>query len=170
MVVVAAVGLALGAAGCGGTRTVTKTVTVSAGVKTGPGAPLEIAQFGYISSLRRKGARFELRVDPAWLLSGVTAERAKLEDTGSSDVPNDYYVVNEGHRLLTYIVPPTAQVTIVGNGGNGIHATPITVAQLAQLVAGQHPLHQPLFEPLTTGFWLRVRGDTVRSLDQQYVP
>src|SRR5258705_696801 len=97
VMVVAAVGLALGTAGCGGTRTVTKTVTVSAGAKTGPAAPLEIAQFGYLASLRRKGARFELRVDPAWLLSGVTAKRAKLDDTRSSDVPNDYYVVNESH-------------------------------------------------------------------------
>ena len=132
--------------------------------------PPQSVMYGHIEAMTPKGDAYEIKFDPAWWLTGVAAERAALEDTGSSDVPNDYYVVNEGHRLLTYIVPPTAQVTIVGNGGNGIHARPITVAQLAQLVAGHHPLHQPLFEPLTTGFWLRVRGDTVRSLDQQYVP
>jgi hypothetical protein len=162
--------LALGVAGCGGTRTVTKTVTVGAGTKTGPAAPLEIAQFGYISALTRKGARFALRFDPAWLLSGTTAVKAKLEDTGSSEVPDDFYIVNEGHRLLTYIVPATARVTVVGNGANGIQGDPITVTQLAQLVNGHNPLRHPLLEPIATGFWIVVRSDTVRSLDQQFFP
>jgi hypothetical protein len=158
---------ALVATGCGGTRTVIRTVTVSAGAKTGPGAPLEIAQFGYIRSLTRKGDGFELRFDPAWLLSGKTAQQAKLEDTGSSEVPNDYYLVNEGHRLLTYVVPAGARVTVLAKG---VNATAITVAQLADLVAGRNPLHHRLFEPLATGFWIRVRSDTVASIDQQYFP
>src|SRR6266851_860723 len=132
-VVLAAVALVvLVAAGCGGTKTVTKTVTV--GTKAGPGAPSEIAQFGYIKSLTRKGALYELRFDPAWLLSGKTANQASLEDTGSSDVPNDYYLVNETHRLLTYLVPPGARVTVLTRAPRG---TPITVGQLAQLVAGK---------------------------------
>lgn len=153
------------AAGCGGTRTVTRTVTI--GAKTQVGAPSEVAQFGYIKSLTRKGALYEMRFDPAWLLSGKTASRAKLEDTGSSDVPNDYYLVNEGRRLLTYLVPPGARVTVLTRAPGG---TPITVSQLAQLVAGRNPLHRKLFEPITTGFWILVHVDTVRSLDQQYFP
>jgi hypothetical protein len=159
--------VALAAAGCGGTRTVTKTVTVTVGAKVGPGAPSEIVQFGTIKSLTRTGALYELRFDPAWLLSGKTASQAKLEDTGSSDVPNDYYRVDEGHRLLTYLVPPGAHVTVLTQGVNG---TPITVSQLAQLVDGKNPFPQPVFEPITTGFWIRVHGDTVRALDQQYFP
>lgn len=158
---------ALAAAGCGGTRTVIRTVTVSAEAKTGPAAPAELAQFGHIRSLTRKGDGFELRFDPAWLLSGTTAKQAKLEDTGSSEVPNDYYLVDEGHRLLTYEVPAGARVTVLAKG---VDATPITVAQLAQLVAGRNPLHRRLFEPLATGFWIRVRSDTVASIDQQYFP
>src|SRR5438445_4367037 len=157
--------IALVAAGCSGTKTVTKTVTV--GTKAGPGAPSEIAQFGYIKSLTRKGALYELRFDPAWLLSGKTANQASLEDTGSSDVPNDFYLVNEGHRLLTYLVPPGARVTVLTRAP---HGTPITVAQLAQLVAGKKLLHLKLFEPLSTGFWILIHVDTVRSLDQQYFP
>ena len=46
-------------------------------------------------------------------------------------------------------------------------STPITVAELAQIVAGDH---EPLWEPIETGFWLRARIDTARSLDQQYRP
>jgi hypothetical protein len=48
--------------------------------------------------------------------------------------------------------------------------TPIGVAQLAQIVSGKNPLGRPLFEPITTGFWILVNIDTVRSLDQQYQP
>jgi hypothetical protein len=165
LIVVAAV--ALGVAGCGGMKTVTKTVTVGAGSKTGPGAPLELTQFGHIRSLDRKGGQFELGFDPALLLSGTTAAHAKLEDTGSSDVPNDYYVVDEGHRVLTYVVPAGAHVTILERG---VDATRITVAQLAELVHGRNPFHHRLFEPISTGFWLRTRIDKVKSLDQQYFP
>src|SRR5919197_2880929 len=85
--------------------------------------------YGHVKSLTRKGARFELRFDPAWWLTGVTASRAKREDTGSSDVPNDYYIVEEGHRLLTYVVPATARVTVLTRGRP---TTAITVSELAQ--------------------------------------
>lgn len=157
------------ATGCGSTTTVTKTVTVTtaATAKIGVGPPGEQVEFGYIKSLTPKGNAFELKFDPAWLLSGKTANQAALEDTGSSDVPNDNYVVNEGHRLLTYIVPANARITALTKGVTG---TPITVAQLSGIVSGKNPLGHPLWEGINTGFWIRVNIDTVRSLDQQYRP
>ena len=157
-------------AGCGGTTTVTKTVTVSAPAKSGVGPPGEIVQFGYVKSLERKGSGYEMRFDPAWLLSGATANAAAAEDgavPAGQPVPNDNYVVDEGHRLLTYEVPASAHVTALTKDVAG---TPITVAQLAQLVRGENPFPRPLFEPISTGFWIRVDSDTVRSLDQQYHP
>lgn len=114
----------------------------------------EFTMYGHIKSLMRRGRRFELRFDPALWLTGATATRAKLEDTGSGEVANDYYVVEEGHRLLTFLVPPTARVTVLVRG---TCTTPVTVAQLAK-------------SPPSDGFWIRVRVDTVRSLDQQYRP
>jgi hypothetical protein len=160
------------ATGCGTTKTVTKTVTetVTGTSKTGVGPPGEIVEFGYIKSLTRKGSGYEMRFDPAWFLSGLTANNAAAQD-GAVDpgqpVPNDNYVVNEGHRLLTYRVAPNAHVTALTKGVAG---TPITVSQLAQLVNGKNPFPRPLFEPITTGFWILVNIDTVRSLDQQYHP
>ena len=162
MVFAAVALLALGTVACGGTKTVTKTVTASAGTST---PPAEIAQFGYIRSLTRKGAVFQLRFDPALLLEGRTAKAAERED--SADSPGDFYVVNDSPRELTYVVPPGAHVTVVATGPGGIHAKPITVARLAQAVDGGGP---KLFEPIATGFWIRVRIDTVRALDQQYFP
>ena len=154
-------------AGCGGTKTVTTTVTVGSRVELGVGAPEEMVQFGHISSLTRKGAGYVLRFDPALFLSGETANVAAAED-GAVDpgqpVPNDNYVVDEGHRAFTYLVPADARVTVLAESPEG---TPITVAELAKIVAGDH---KPLWEPIETGFWLRTHIDTVRSLDQQYRP
>ena len=134
-----------------------------------PAAPAgQMTLYGHVKALTRKGGRYVLRFDPAWFTSGITASRAKLEDTGSSDVPNDNYVIEEGHRLLTYLVPMTAHVTVLTNNGSGISSTPITVSELARIVNGGK--HRKLFEPLQSGVWIRVRIDTVRSLDQQYQP
>ena len=139
-------------------------------VRTPPAAPVgQQVFFGHVKTLKRTGARWLLRFDPAWFLSGLTASRAKLEDTGSSDVPNDNYRVEEGHRLLTFIVAPAARITVLANQDTkGIVSKPITVSQLAAIVAGKSSLK--LFEPLESGVWIRVRIDTIQELDQQYLP
>ena len=152
------------AAGCGGTTTATKKAIQPATKNN------EIAQFGHVKSLERKGGGYELRFDPALMLSGQTANVAAAEDgavPAGQPVPNDNYVVDEGHRLLTYEVPANAHVTVLTKGVTG---SPISVAELAQLVRGENPFGKPLFEPIATGFWIRVHVDTVRSLDQQYHP
>jgi hypothetical protein len=135
-----------------------------------PAAPVgEMVLYGHIRKLTRKGSRFELRFDPAWFTSGVTASRAALQDTGSSDVPNDNYIIEEGHRLLTYLVPTTAHVTVITGGfEKPIASTAISVSELARIVNGSK--HRKLFEALDSGVWIRVHGDTVRELDQQYRP
>jgi len=139
-------------------------------VSTPPAAPVgQQVFFGHIKSLVRKGGRWQLRFDPAWFLSGVTASQAKFEDTGSRDVPNDNYRVEEGHRLLLFLVAPKARITVLLNeAGKGIDSKPITVSQLAAIVAGKSSLR--LFEPLESGTWIRVRIDTIQELDQQYQP
>jgi hypothetical protein len=128
--------------------------------------------FGHIESLERTGDHFELRFDPAWFTSGVTANTAAAED-GAVDpgqpVPNDNYVVEESHRLLTYLVPETAHVTVLTRDAAGpLGETPSTVSELEQIVNGGQ--HRPLFEPLDSGVWIRVHVDSVCSLDQQYRP
>lgn len=148
-------------------------------VRLPPAAPAgQSVMYGHIRSLERKRARFEMRFDPAWWLSGVAAERAAVEDKAISPgepVPNDHYVVEEGHRLLTFVVAARAPVTILTSGVS--HAR-ITVSELARLVSGKNPRHRPLLAPLpgfgdSFGFWIRV-GDRypnpVLSLDQQYRP
>jgi len=134
----------------------------------------DTTQYGHIRSLRRAGARYELRLDPALWLGGVTAERAAVQDGAirpGQPVPNDYYIVDEGHRLLTFLVPSTARVTVLTNG---INSTRIPVAELAQIVKGRNPRHRPLYDRGNhLGYWLLVSyryPAAVRSIDQQYQP
>lgn len=149
-----------------------EAASASSKVAVKPCGPPEVALYGHIKSLTPKGDHYEMRFDPAWFLSGVTASRAKLEDTGSSEVPNDNYVVEEGHRLFTYLVPSTARITVLSRTGElpgpGFPSTAITASQLAQLVDGKEPIK--LAEPLESGFWMHVSIDTVCSLHQQYRP
>ncbi len=138
-------------------------------VQLPPAAPAgQMVLYGHIKRLARKGVRFELGFDPAWFTGGLTASRAMLQDTGSGDVANDSYVVDESHRLLTYRLASTARVTVLTNNGSGINSTPISVAELSRIVNGGP--HRKLFEPLDSGIWIRVRIDTVQELDQQYQP
>jgi len=129
--------------------------------------------YGHIASLQPAGDGFRMRFDPAWFTSGVTANEAAAEDgvvEPGEPVPNDNYRIEEGHRLLTYLVPADTKVTVLTREGDpaNVGATPVTVDELAQLVAGQASV--ALFEPLDTGVWIRVIIDTVCSIDQQYVP
>lgn len=119
-----------------------------------PAAAGEQTLYGRVRSLVHLGDGFELRFDPAWQLTGSTATEAALEDTGSADVPNDVYIRDESHRLLAYHVAAGADVTVLTRG---TCSTRTTVAELAESMP-------------PAGFWILVRGDTVRSLDQQYHP
>jgi hypothetical protein len=129
--------------------------------------------FGHIRSLVGKGDHYELRFDPAWFTSGETANTAAAEDGAvepGQPVPNDNYVVDESDRTLKYLVRPGAHVTVLVNNPTGILSTPISVAELAQIVRTGKSGQRKLFEPLESGVWIRYRIDTVCSLDQQYRP
>ena len=132
------------------------------------GPPREIVLYAHAKTLVRRLGHWEHRVDPALFLSGLTAQRAAVEDGAigpGEAVPNDFYTRDESHRLLTFRVAPGAHVTVMTRGPK---ATPITVPELARALAGKPTPHR-LFEP-QAGFWIRVAGDTVRGIDQQYTP
>jgi hypothetical protein len=140
---------------------------------TAAAAPCGDRMYGHIASLKPDGDEYRMRFDPAWFTSGVTANVAAAEDgkvEPGEPVPNDNYVVDEGHRLLTYLVPTDTPVTVLTRQGDPatFGATSISVEELSRLVAGEKPIE--LFEPLDTGVWIRFHVDTVCSIDQQYRP
>ena len=168
----------IGLVACGGTKEVDQTVTEEAAAQGGTttetsSEPCDQREFGHIQSLVRAGDHFELRFDPAWFTSGVTANTAAAEDGAvepGQPVPNDNYVVDESDRLLTYLVPASASATVLVNNDTGILSTPVPVAELAEIVANGQSSRLTLFEPLDSGVWIRYSVDTVCSLDQQYRP
>jgi hypothetical protein len=134
------------------------------------GPPRRLVFYGNLAALGRTGGRWLLRVDPAAFLTGVTAQRAAVDDGATAPgepVPNDYYVRDESKRLLTYVILPTARITVITKG---IHATRVPVAELAALLHGKNPRKRALFGSPRLSYWVQVRGDTVLSLDQQYRP
>jgi hypothetical protein len=125
--------------------------------------------YGHVTSIKRAGLRFEMQFDPALWLNGLAGERA----CGCKPLSNDYYILDESHRLLTFAVRRDAPVTVLTRHGSGqIPTATITVAELAQIVAGKNPGHRQLLEP-KAGFWIRIGEklpNPVVSLDQQYQP
>ena len=126
--------------------------------------------YGHIRSMTETSpGHYELRLDPEWWLTGVAAQHAALESTGSSDVPNDYVTVDEGHRLLTFPVLDDAQIALLT--GAAEHAT-ISADELAQIVNGRNPEHRQIFEP-DAGWWIQI-GERYPNpavvLYQQYQP
>ena len=135
--------------------------------------PATLVQYGYVRSLVRSGNGYRMRFDPALWLSGQTANRAAIEDgviARGETVPNDYYIRNESRRQLSYTVLSRARVTIVTNSAvGGLRATRISVSELAAIVAGRNPNRRRLYGR-DLGYWIRVAGDRVTRLDQQYQP
>jgi hypothetical protein len=133
--------------------------------------PGEQTLWGHIKSLRRSGGRWEMKFDPGLLLFGAAAEQAAFEDTGSRDVPNDSYTVDESHRPYTYVVSSGASVTVLTDA---LKATQIDVSEFAQILRGINPKHRPLFgQPKSSGFWIRVGSkypNPIVSIDEQYRP
>lgn len=142
-----------------------------------PAAPAgQLVFYGHIKSLTPSGKRYVLRFDPAWLLEGTTAQQAAVADgvlSPGEPMPNDNYTRDESHKLLTFVVPRTARVTVLTTGGTkGIANTPVTVAEFVKILEGKNPRHRALFagSQKAWGYWARVRIDTVRALDAQYHP
>lgn len=127
--------------------------------KMPPAAPAgQMTLYGQIKTLKHVGGRFQMRFDPAWFAEGLTARAA-----GGA---GENYVVEGGHRLLTYIVAPDAKITVLTTPGPA--RTTIKLTELVRIVNGGP--HRKLFEPLRSGVWIRVHVDTIRGIDQQYQP
>jgi hypothetical protein len=133
--------------------------------------PTTITVFGYVSSITPKGSGYLVKFDPALWLEGVTASYAAADDghgNPGQPVPNDYYIRNPDHKLLTFKLPASAHVTVLVN----LQTTKSSVKQLASLLKGKNGCgtKYQLRSPCRLGFWLRYRIDTVQALNQQFQP
>jgi hypothetical protein len=146
---------------------------VSAFLPRGAFGPRQLVFFGLVKSVTPTGRRYVMRVDPALVLTGVTATTAAVEDKllrPGEPVANDYYIRDETHRLLSYRVPANAHVTVLTNPGTGPRSTTVTVSELAQIVRGKNPAKRPGLWGPASGFWIRIEADRALAIDQAYRP
>jgi hypothetical protein len=166
-----ALSIVVALAGCG--HTTTKTVTVVRTVPQKLGGSADQQLFGHVKSITPTRGGYLLRFDPSWLVTGITANVVAAQDEGTTcqpsafpPVPNDVYDVDESHRVLTFLLPAATRGTVLVGGG--LNTKAVVADELARIVAGTSSLK--LFEPLESGVWIRVHGDTVRAFAQQYRP
>ena len=156
------------------------TVTVAA-LPTAAAPPADQTIYGRPSSIQLAGGRTLLHFDPAFMTSGITANAAYAAAEGRTcrplacpPVPNDYFTVDQAHEDLVFVLPAKAFGTVLAQRGglNGAvpPATRIDGAQLATIVSEGKAPGITLFEPLDSGLWLHLHGDTIRSFAQQYRP
>jgi hypothetical protein len=158
---------------CGGTKTVVRTVTVRAPSTFGA-SPQEVSYYGHIVSLTSGADGYLLRFDPSWWLSGITAnvaaaaaQHVTCAPSMCEPVPNDHFILDEGHTTLTFVMPRSTHGTVLTSGAN-INGTRIDATRLAAIVAAGNTAK--LFESLDSGVWIRVHNDTVQAFAQQYRP
>ena len=145
------------------------SVSAATALRQLAGPPPSLTQYGYVRAVSKVGATYRVRFDPAFWLSGETANRAAREDGAigpGESVPNDYYIRNESRKTLIYTVPRTARVTVVTLGPR---STRIPVSELAAITRGANPKGRKLYGR-SLGYWARIAGDRVVRLDQQYQP
>jgi len=133
----------------------------------------QLVFYGHIKSLTPRGDGYLLRLDPALLLEGTTAHAAAVADLpGGTPRIDAFYARDESHALLTFVVPRSASATVITTRpSKGVRSTAVDLAELARLIRGENPRHRALLaSPLAFGYWVRVDGDEVRSLDAQYRP
>jgi len=150
--------------------TVTAAAGASALVAANQSSPSQGPLYGHIKSITQQNNRFVMKFDPAWWLTGLAAERA----CGCKTVANDFYVVDESHRRLTFAVRRDARALVLVSGPTHVSPVSISVAELAQIVAGKNPKHRALLgRTAGYGFWIRIGTqypNPVVSLEQQYQP
>jgi hypothetical protein len=175
--------LALAGCAAGGTTktvTITRTVTTQSTSKTpqfGALSQTENARyFGTPVSIERLDSRrYLLELKPQFFLVGITANVVFAEQQGTAcapltcpGVPDDRWVIPAGTQNLTFVLPAKTKGTVITVGGQQMHNTPVTAAQLAALVGGAKT--PKLIEPLDSGLWLTVDVDEITSFVQQFQP
>lgn len=148
-----------------------ESVAPDAGTATDPaatGAPASPERVpALVASVRDEGGAVMLTVDYIQFLTGTEAAAAAADRGDESPPPNDYYIVNDNARLREFRVQDgIAVMTVVRDDGGsdpGGHALPL--ADWVERLSG------PTGDAFRSSFyWLTISGDTITTIEQQYLP
>ena len=172
------VGLVLSGCAVGGSKTTTVTVTRTVTSPAKP--PATTAETGNVKYfgipvkpvVKLDAKRYALTIKPEFFLVGVTANAAFAAQQENACQPlecppvdNDRLVLPAGSQNLLFILPGKTMGTVLTSS---TQPTRITGEQLSALVGGATT--PELYEPLNSGLWVTVNGNTVTSFAQQYQP
>lgn len=108
-----------------------------------------------------------LEVDYIQFLTGDEAAAAAAARGDESPPPNDYYIVNENARLRRFAVQDGISVNVVVND-DGTSEPGGRTMPLSDWILR---LEGPTAEAFMSGFyWLTVSGETITTIEQQYLP
>lgn len=108
-----------------------------------------------------------LEVDYIQFLTGDEAAAAAAAHGDESPPPNDYYIVNENARLRRFAVQDGISVNVVVNDDGSSEPGGRTMPLSDWVVR----LEGPAAEAFRAGFhWLTVSGETIMTIEQQYLP
>lgn len=133
-----------------------------------PGAPIPSERVpALVISARIEGGTTVLTVDYIQFLTGDEAAAAAADRGDESPPPNDYYIVNDNTRLREFAVQDGISVmTVVQDDGTsdpGGHTLPL--AEWVERLSG------PAADAFKSSFyWLTVSGETITTVEQQYLP
>lgn len=121
----------------------------------------------FVESVRTEAGATILTVDYIQFLTGDEAAAAASDRGDESPPPNDYYIVNDNTRLREFTVQDGISViTVVNDDGTsdpGGHA--LTLDEWVTRLSG------PNGDAFRSSFyWLTVSGDTITTIEQQYLP
>ena len=121
----------------------------------------------FVESVRTEAGATILTVDYIQFLTGDEAAAAASERGDESPPPNDYYIVNDNTRLREFAVQAgISVVTVVNDDGTsdpGGHELSLT-EWVARLSGPNGDAFRYSF------YWLTVSGDTITTIEQQYLP
>lgn len=108
-----------------------------------------------------------LEVDYIQFLTGAEAAAAASARGDESPPPNDFYIVNDNARLRRFAVQDGISVNVVvrddGTSDPGGRTMPLSDWVVR--------LEGPTARAFTSGFyWLTVSGETITTIEQQYLP
>lgn len=107
-----------------------------------------------------------LTFDLAILLSGEEAEQAAAEAGDEVPVPNDYYVVNDNPKLRTVALAPEAKILLLK------WSQCCDVLESVDFATFAGYLTDPTddFHGTLSPYWLRVQGDQIVKIQEQFLP
>lgn len=149
------------------TSTTATATTVDAGITV----------FGWLKSFDDTGAGVHLMVDEAEMLSGDAALAAAREDGvvgADEDLPNDYYIRNPDSVTSELVVSPDVVVTLQAcyETGDCVTTEQVDLATWSVLLGSEDDpgLAWTWYGAGSLPYWFTLEGDSIISIEEQYLP